>query len=42
MKGLNLSSFKKVAEDKHTATMRHEDGHTLTIAKAPLPAIRNF
>ena len=40
MKGLNLSSFKKVSEDKDSAIMRHADGHTLRIAKAPLPALQ--
>lgn len=40
MKGLNLSSFRKIKEDKHSATMKHEDGHTLTIAKSALPAIQ--
>lgn len=40
MKGLNLSSFKKVHEDKHSATMMHKDGHKMVIAKAPLPALQ--
>ena len=39
MKGMNLSSFKKVAEDKHSATMMHKDGHKMVIAAA-LPAIQ--
>ena len=40
MKGLNISSFKKIKEDKHSATMQHKDGHIMIIAKAPLPAIQ--
>lgn len=38
MKGLNLASFKKMKEDKHSATMIHENGHTLVISKGSLPA----
>lgn len=40
MKGLNLSSFKKVKEDAQSATMRHDDGHELRIAKGALPALQ--
>lgn len=29
---LDTSKFKKIASDKHSTTMRHEDGHTLKIA----------
>jgi hypothetical protein len=36
MKGLNLSHFKKMKEDKHSATLIHKDGHQFLIAKAPL------
>lgn len=39
MKGLNLSSFKKMVEDKHSATMIHKDGHKLVISKGSLPAL---
>lgn len=39
MKGLNLSSFKKIGEDRHSATMRDKDGHTLVILKSMLPAL---
>lgn len=39
MKGLDLSKFKKVAEDKNTVTMKHDKGHTLTIALKGLPKI---
>ena len=38
MQGLNLSKFKKTAEDKKTVTLTHpEDGHTITILKSKLP-----
>lgn len=40
MKGFNLSKFKKVKEDKQWATLIHQDGHSLTIAKAPLSPIQ--
>lgn len=40
MKGLNLSSFKKMAEDKDSATMIHEDGHKIIISKGALPALQ--
>lgn len=39
MKLLDLSKFEKVSEDKHTATMRHKDGHTMTILIGQLPKI---
>jgi hypothetical protein len=39
MKGLNLSKFHKISEDKNSATMRHDDGHILVIAKGPLPPL---
>ena len=37
MRGLNLSKFVKVKEDKDVAIMRHKDGHEITIAKNKLP-----
>lgn len=40
MKGLSLSKFKKMREDKDWATLIHVDGHQLSIAKAPLSAIQ--
>lgn len=40
MKGLNLSKFKKTAEDKMSATMIHEDGHTLKISKGSLAPLQ--
>lgn len=40
MKLLDLSKFGKIAEDKHTATMKHSDGHTMTIMLAALPKIQ--
>lgn len=40
MKGLNLSSFKKTAEDAKSATMVHEDGHKIVIAKGALSALQ--
>lgn len=40
MRGLNLSTFKKMKEDAHSATMIHKDGHTLVIAKSSLPALQ--
>lgn len=36
---LDLSKFEKIKEDKHTATMRHKDGHEMTILIAKLPKI---
>lgn len=39
MRGLNLKSFKKVAEDENSATMMHKDGHKIVIAKKQLPAL---
>ena len=39
MKGLSLKKFKKMKEDKDWATLIHEDGHQLNIAKAPLSPI---
>lgn len=40
MKGFNLAKFKKMKEDKDWATLVHEDGHTINIAKAPLLPIQ--
>lgn len=40
MKGFNLSKFKKIKEDKDWATLIHEDGHSINIAKAPLSPIQ--
>lgn len=40
MKGFNLAKFKKIKEDKDWATLIHEDGHTINIAKAPLLPIQ--
>lgn len=40
MRGLNLSKFKKISEDNHSATMVHEDGHQIKIAKGALPALQ--
>ena len=40
MQGLNLNGFKKVAEDKHSATMVHEKGHKIVIAKTSLKPIQ--
>lgn len=39
MKLLDLAKFRKTAEDKNTATMKHDDGHTMTILIKALPAI---
>lgn len=36
MKGLNLSHFKKVHEDEHSATLMHPKGHQIKIAKKAL------
>jgi hypothetical protein len=33
---LDLSGFKKIHEDKNSATLKHKDGHTLKIAKKAL------
>lgn len=33
---LNLSKFKKVFENKHSATLKHPDGHDIKIAKTGL------
>lgn len=39
MKGLNLSSFKKLKSDSKSTTLKHPDGHTITLAhKALSPA----
>jgi len=38
MKGLNLDGFKKIAEDKNSATLRHAKGHEMRIAKSALSA----
>lgn len=42
MKGLNLnlSTFKKIASDKGTSTLRHTDGHEIKIMHGALPAIQ--
>ncbi len=38
---LNLSSFKKVSSDKHTTTLRHDDGHEVKITHSALsPKLR--
>lgn len=39
MKLLDLSKFEKIAQDDRTATMRHKDGHTMTILIARLPKL---
>jgi len=39
MRGLNLSSFKKIKEDKHSVTMVSKDGHHIIMAKHALPAV---
>lgn len=39
MKMLDLAQFQKVKEDEKTATMRHKDGHEMTILIAKLPKI---
>lgn len=36
MADLNLAKFKKVGADKHHTTLKHENGHTLRVAHAPL------
>lgn len=33
---MDLSKFKKIASDKDSTTMRHEDGHVMKIAHKPL------
>lgn len=39
---INLKKFKKISEDKYSATLRHPDGHEFKIAKNPLrPHMRN-
>jgi hypothetical protein len=40
VRGFNLAKFKKIKEDKDWATLIHEDGHTINIAKAPLLPIQ--
>ena len=40
MKGFNLAKFKKIKETKDWATLIHEDGHSINIAKAPLLPIQ--
>lgn len=40
MKLLDLSKFKKVSEDKQSATMKHDDGHTMIISVKSLPKIQ--
>lgn len=39
MKMLDLSKFEKISEDKNTTTMKHKDGHEMTIMMAALPKI---
>lgn len=36
MKALDLKRFKKIASDKKSTTMKHDDGHELTIAHSAL------
>lgn len=38
-KGMNLSNFKKIKEDKKTVIMGHPDGHQITISKNALSAL---
>lgn len=40
MKGLNLSTFKKISSDKNTTTLQHEDGHQLKIMHSALPHLQ--
>ena len=40
MKGLNLSGFEKVKEDKDAIHMKHKDGHVIVIAVKALPKIQ--
>lgn len=40
MKGLNLAGWSKTGEDKNSTTLKHEKGHTMTIAHAKLPRIQ--
>ncbi len=38
---MNLAKFKKVAADKHTTTLRHDDGHEIKVAHSALsPKLR--
>lgn len=37
---LDFSKFKKVAEDKKTATMKHDGGHTITVALKALSPVQ--
>ncbi len=40
MKGLNLSTFRKIASDKKTTTLQHADGHQIKIMHGKLPALQ--
>lgn len=40
MKGLDFSGWKKVGEDKKTTTLKHDKGHTITLAHSKLPRIQ--
>ncbi len=40
MKGLNLSTFRKIASDKKTTTLQHEDGHQIKIMHGALPTLQ--
>src|SRR5208282_1298556 len=40
MKGLNLSQFEKVKEDKDNVHMKHKDGHMIIIAVKALPKVQ--
>ncbi len=40
MKGLNLSGWSKVSEDKKSTTLKHDKGHMMTLAHSKLPKIQ--
>lgn len=40
MKGLNLSGWEKVGEDKKSTVLKHKNGHTMTLAHSKLPKIQ--
>lgn len=40
MKGLNISSMKKISGDKDSSTFQHKDGHQLIISHAKLPTLQ--
>ena len=40
MKMIDLSKFEKIAEDKHTATLKHKDGHSMTILLKALQPVQ--